>query len=145
MQSNFKIEKIIASFKKAKDEYEKTMKMAASELTGEIFKEYPDIKVLRIIGETPAFNDGDPCEHSANLYINGFDYGDYRNADGGYGDCDESEDELEEFKGKLKNESEISEILCNNFSDLYGTNFIVNVQMVDGKVSVTDTYYEPEY
>lgn len=50
-------------------------------LIGDLFKEYK-LDAIAIIGTTPAFNDGDPCTHSSDLYycedelncyFNGFD------------------------------------------------------------------------
>ena len=38
-------------------------------LIGDLFKEYK-LDAIAIVGTTPAFNDGDPCTHSSDLYYN---------------------------------------------------------------------------
>lgn len=55
-----------SKFVKSKEQ----MKAELDEVFQAIFGEYPDIKNLFILGTTPSFNDGEPCEHTQRVAIN---------------------------------------------------------------------------
>lgn len=64
-------------FKVAQKELKKQRKLLqkeagtlAKEIAEAFLREEPSIKVFTVCGYTPSFNDGDPCTHSSDLYLN---------------------------------------------------------------------------
>lgn len=63
-------------------------KYARIEEIAVLFTAFSDLTSIRIQGWTPGFNDGDPCTHHQDIYINGFDsYGEGDGDDDGDGDA----------------------------------------------------------
>lgn len=86
----------IHSYMQAKNQLEQMIKddreKAAKEIFGSIFLGYPGLNRIALVGYTPSFNDGDPCEHD------GFVFTGY--SDDGIPDYEyelSMEDELDEF------------------------------------------------
>lgn len=50
--------------------YQETIKTALDSLL-KALAESDDISLIAVIGSTPGFNDGEPCTHSADYYVNG--------------------------------------------------------------------------
>lgn len=138
---------------KLKEEESKNFKSFLKEL----FLEYPEVKRLIWEGYTPSFNDGDPCTHSEELYINWTE----RELDDSYDYEDEDEErgrlqfywnEILNFEGEAPPEevaidSDLRQILYNfNYvEDNYNTDYIVQFYMKDGEVVEKYEYYDCGY
>lgn len=104
----------------------------------------PDINRIIVLGWTPGFNDGEPCEHSTQSYLN---YTDREEEDADLNDSEETGGSYgKEFDWKENEElSEVIHRFDSYLAGKYYTNFRLDITAANGQLVVADSEYDCGY
>ena len=107
-----KAEELAEKYKGLKEEHTRQGEALLKEFFTELFNETEDLNLIKIVGYTPGFNDGDPCVHSQ-----------YVDTDDTIEDMEDylSEEWIEKYKDKENNVTIEIGRMVDQFEDiLYG-------------------------
>jgi hypothetical protein len=146
-----KIQESIRLIKEAAALYDKTVQDAFQPGLQYIAENYGnDIDIITIIGYTPGFNDGEPCEHSSDYM---FGYSDLENYGGEYLMEDWFEDQEELIEKLLEKEVKVpaevktfvATALDEYFEKKLGTNYRVHIIFENGTYRIEEDEYDCGY
>ncbi len=149
-----KLEESIRLIKEAKIKYEQEIKDAIDPGLKYIAETYGDeLGVITILGWTPGFNDGEPCEHTTeHLYGYGAlaNYGLEYLVEDWFEGVENAEDKIEELLEKEVNTpKEVLEFVWNaleNWADRkYETNYRVHFIFENGTYRIEEDEYDCGY
>lgn len=104
-----------------------------TEMFESIFEQYSELNGVAVLGSTPAWNDGEACEHSSDV---DFEYYDY---------IDDSED-LPDNEFSDETESEIYMLVDEELIErVYGTDYKVVAYRLDGEIVIIQEDYDCGY
>lgn len=154
------IEKILSEYEAAKvalnNALKENGKKCIEEVFTKIFKEHEGLNYVMIIGETPSFNDGEPCTHSQETYVGDIGWGEYFDYEN-FDDCYYEEFEHSEVEDGIKTninskcttlKEAKAKISCFDeiIERVYDTNFIIKVtRSTDGSAEVDVDEYDCGY
>lgn len=165
MSTTEHIHNLVAEYERVNAELNKQLSANGDEffvgLFTKMFAEHAGLNKVCVVGWTPGFNDGDPCEHSYEIFVgavteyNGTQYVDYDEREepaeffGGYNEETESVDVTQNPNASCTTLKEVHASV-DNFSDIihrvYGTNFILKVTRgEDGTAEVECDEYDCGY
>lgn len=135
------IEQVLKDIKKQEEEFFTKQKEVFNQVIEYIFNQDDRIRVIGCTGYTPGFNDGDPCTHSQEFWINEDEnYKPYL-SNGQLWDGEGNEPESYEYK-EFEKYIDILKQLENVIERMYNTDFHIVWYKEDGKVVMkVEDYY----
>jgi hypothetical protein len=163
---------ILNILKQKKEELDQLMENSLELAVKDIFDSMPEFNGFVVIGYTPGFNDGEPCEHTGIILLNDMEYDNNYNCftsdlpDNGY-EFEEGGEIVEFFevvtdentksfshindqmsKAQFRELEKNFEIIDMLFSKSYGTDYLVKVKRdpsAKNGVSMVNEYYDCGY
>lgn len=119
----------------------KARKLAAIAEVGAVLVQTDGLNVITIRGSTPSFNDGDPCIHSQDVYLN------YLNDYGETCDCEKAKDVYPYTQpAAFKRAAAMLNLMENELRGAFDTNWEITVTRGDnGTVTWTEDEYDCGY
>lgn len=132
------ISDVMAALEAAEKQYQDAMKSSGEAILSAIGKLGYERAV--VLGWTPGFNDGDPCEHSQAVLLDQDDGSDY-----GHEDAFDSVVNPTD-KGVKREVAKALDRLCGYFELLYGTNFQLTIEFSEsGAAKISCEEYDCGY
>lgn len=131
-----KVKEAVEKVKNYNDSYKKILGETFDMAIKEVLINYPDVKKLIYVGYTPGFNDGDPCTHNQDLFLNQTDEDEYEEDDDGNPiELPEiSYDTIREINSLLSPLDDIVEMR-------YGTDFKITYTLENGEIKILQEDY----
>jgi len=76
MKTTPTIDELLVAYTKDPEQQHLVARVRVENSVAAIFRDVPDLKLMRMRGYTPSFNDGDPCTHHQEVAVDTYDGGD---------------------------------------------------------------------